>query len=188
MANTNLTSIVDTYGCMSNFSDMKAFFANPANAGGIANALTKYGTPPENRKSYHTGFSIFGKWHDPCDWQNIAKFYQYAKLSVQFPTLINPQTDCAKVASAISALNAQLANVNSASNSEEVKTALKEALNDKLTEYQSFNVSNACDDLLQKQNYSLTTGSTSKLAIYIFGGAAVAIGLFYAIAVYKKNN
>jgi len=61
-------------------------------------------------------------------------------------------------------------------------------LNDKLTEYQSFNVSNACDDLLQKQNYSLTTGSTSKLAIYIFGGAAVAIGLFYAIAVYKKNN
>jgi hypothetical protein len=188
MANTTINSIVDSYGCMSNYQEMKSFFANPANAGGIQNALSKYGTPKENTKSYHTGFGIFGKWHDPCDWQNIGKFYQYAKLSVQFPTLTNPQTDCAKVASAVAALNAQLANVNSASSVEDVKTALKEALNDKLSEYQSFNISNACDSVVQKQTYSTTTGSTSKLAIYIFGGAAVAIGLFYAIAVYKKNN
>ena len=61
MANTNLTTIVDSYGYMSNYQEVKAFFANPANAGGITNALNKYGTPPQNKKSYNTGFGLFKK-------------------------------------------------------------------------------------------------------------------------------
>jgi hypothetical protein len=188
MANTSLTTIVDSYGCMSNYQEMKAFFANSTNTRGIQDAINKYGLPPENTKSYHTGLGIFGKWHDPCDWQNIAKFYQYARLSVQFPKLTNPQTDCSKVASALLALNSQLASADSVSNDANIKTAYKEALNDKLAEYQTFNVSNSCETLVQNQTYATTTGSTSKLAIYIFGGAAVVIGLFYAIAVYNKNK
>ena len=184
MANTNLTTIVDTYGCMSNYQEMKAFFANPTNSGGIQDALAKYGIPKENRASYHTGLGFLGKWHDFCDWQNIGKFYQYAKLSVQFPILTNPQTDCTKVASAITALNTQLANVSVLAKDVNTKEALTQALSDKISEYQSFNSVNSCDSLIQ----SATTGATSKLAIYIFGGAAVVIGLFYAIAVSRKNS
>lgn len=184
MANTNLTTIVDTYGCMSNYQEMKAFFSNSANARGIEDALLKYGIPKENRASYHTGLGFLGKWHDFCDWQNIGKFYQYAKLSVQFPILKNPQTDCTKVAPAIAALNSQLSNVAIVAKDANTKTALTEALTDKLSEYQSFNSVNSCDSLIQ----SATTGATSKLAIYIFGGAAVVIGLFYAIAVGRRNN
>ena len=188
MANTNLTSIVNTYGCMSNFEEIKAFFANSTNGRGIQDAINKYGLPVENRKSYHTGLGFLGKWHDFCDWQNIGKFYQYAKLSVQFPILTTPQTDCTKVASVILALNSQLANVANTIKDANTKTALTEALNDKIAEYQSFNVVNDCENLVKNQNYLSTTGATSKTAIYIFGGAAVVIGLFYAIAVYKKNN
>ena len=188
MANTNLTSIVNTYGCMSNFEEMKAFFANSTNGRGIQDAINKYGLPVENRKSYHTGLGFLGKWHDFCDWQNIGKFYQYAKLSVQFPILTTPQIDCSKVASVILALNSQLANVASVAKDANTKTALTEALNDKIAEYQSCNVVNDCENLVKNQNYLSTTGATSKTAIYIFGGAAVVIGLFYAIAVYNKNK
>lgn len=188
MANTNLTSIVDSYRCMSNYEEMKAFFANPANAMGIQNALMKYGMPKENRASYHTGFIIFGKWYDFCDWQNIGKFYEYARLSVLFSTLTNPQQDCSKVSSALLALNSQLANVNNISKSNEQKTYLPEAINDKIAEYQSFNVGNDCETLVKNQTYISTTGATAKTAIYIFGGAAVVIGLFYALAVGRKNN
>jgi hypothetical protein len=191
MANTSLTTIVDSYGCMSNYQEMKAFFANPSNARGVQDAVNKYGLPVENRKSYNTGFGLFKKnwgWVDFCDWQNISKFYQYARLSVQFPILLNPQTDCTKVASAILALNSQLANVANVTKDANIKTALTEALNDKIAEYQSFNVVNDCENLVKNQSYISTTGATAKTAIYIFGGAAVVIGLFYAIAVYKKNN
>jgi hypothetical protein len=191
MANTSLTTIVDSYGCMSNYQDMKAFFANPTNSRGIQDAVNKYGLPVENRKSYNTGFGLFKKnwgWVEFCDWQNIAKFYQYARISSQFPTLSNPQTDCTKVASAILALSSQLASADSVSNDANIKTALKDALNDKIAEYQSFNVVSDCENLVKNQSYISTTGATSKTAIYIFGGAAVVIGLFYAIAVYKKNN
>jgi hypothetical protein len=191
MANTSLTTIVDSYGCMSNYQEMKAFFANPTNARGVQDAINKYGLPVANRPSYNTGFGIFKKnwgWVDFCDWQNISKFYQYARLSVQFPILTNPQTDCTKVASAILALNSQLANVANVTKDANIKTALTEALNDKIAEYQSFNVVNDCENLVKNQSYISTTGATAKTAIYIFGGAAVVIGLFYAIAVYKKNN
>jgi hypothetical protein len=92
------------------------------------------------------------------------------------------------VASAILALSSQLASADSVSNDANVKTALKDALNDKIADYQSFNVVNDCENLVKNQSYLSTTGATSKTAIYIFGGAAVVIGLFYAIAVYKKNN
>ena len=188
MANTNLTSVVDSYRCMSNYEEMKAFFANPANAMGIQNALMKYGMPKENRASYHTGLVFLGKWHDFCDWQNIGKFYEYARLSVLFPTLTNPQQDCGKVASALLALNSQLANVNNVAKTNEQKTYLPEAINDKIAEYQSFNVGNDCETLVKNQTYISTTGATAKTAIYIFGGAAVVIGLFYALAVGRKNS
>lgn len=191
MANTNLATIVDSYGCMSNYQEMKAFFANPTNARGVQDAVNKYGLPVANRPSYNTGFGLFKKnwgWVDFCDWQNIGKFYQYAKLSVQFPILTDPKSDCTKVASAILALNSQLASADSVSNDANIKTALKEALNDKIAEYQSFNVVKDCENLVKNQSYISTIGATSKTAIYIFGGAAVVIGLFYAIAVYKKNN
>jgi hypothetical protein len=194
MANTNLTTIVDSYGCMSNYKEMKAFFSNPTNARGIQDAINKYGIPPQNRLSYRDG-GLFGKWHDPCDFQNIEKFYQYAKLSVQFPSLTNPQTDCSKVASAISALNAQLSNIDTkllnAVNKIDSKNNLQfltDAIKDKISDYQSFNVVNDCENLVKNQSYLATTGATSKTAIYIFGGAAVVIGLFYAIAVYNKNK
>ena len=191
MANTNLTSIVNTYGCMSNFEEIKAFFANPTNARGIQDAINKYGTPKENRPSTNSGFGLFKKnwgWTDYCDWQNIGKFYQYAKLSVQFPILTNPQTDCTKVASAILALNSELAKLANFAKDANTKTALTDALNDKLAEYQSFNVVNDCENLVKNKSYISTTGATAKIAIYIFGGAAVVIGLFYAIAVARKNN
>jgi len=191
MANTNLTTIVDSYGCMSNYQEMKAFFANSTNGRAIQDALNKYGTPIANRPSTNSGFGLFKKnwgWTDYCDWQNIEKFYQYARLSVQFPILTNPQTDCSKVASAILALNSQLANVDSATKDANIKIAFTEALNDKIAEYQSFNVVNDCENLVKNKTYISTIGATSKTAIYIFGGAAVVIGLFYAIAVYNKNK
>jgi hypothetical protein len=176
---------------MSNYQEMKAFFANPTNARGIQDAVNKYGLPVANRPSTNSGFGLFKKnwgWTDYCDWQNIGKFYQYAKLSVQFPILTTPQTDCSKVASVILALNSELAKLANFAKDANIKTALTEALNDKLAEYQSFNVVNDCENLVKNKSYISTTGATAKTAIYIFGGAAVVIGLFYAIAVYNKNN
>ena len=182
MANTNLTSIVDTYGCMSNYQEMKAFFANPTNASGIQDALNKYGTPKENTKSYHTGLGFFGTWHDFCDWQNIGKFYQFAKLSVQLPTLTNPQTDCIKVASALTTLNAILSTTGTIKDTN-VKVALTDAINDKIADYQTFNTKNSCDTLLK----TTSTNTTMKnLGIYAVAGLALVFGIAFAVRISKK--
>ena len=85
-------------------------------------------------------------------------------------------------------MNSELAKLANFAKDANIKTALTDALNDKLAEYQSFNVVNDCENLVKNKSYTLTTGATAKTAIYIFGGAAVVIGLFYAIAVYKKNK
>jgi hypothetical protein len=182
MANTNLTSIVDSYGCMSNYQEMKAFFTNPKNSRGVQDALNKYGVPVENRKSYHTGLGIFGKWHDPCDWQNILKFYQYAKLSVQFPTLTNPTIDCSKVASSLVALNA-LSSTASSIQDANTKTAFNEALTDKIAEYQAFDNNNNCATVLSTRS---TSSTMKNVGIYAIGGLVLVLGIAFAIRLTKK--
>jgi hypothetical protein len=182
MANTNLTTIVDTYGCMSNYQEMKSFFANPTNASGIQDALIKYGTPVANRESYHTGLGFFGTWHDFCDWQNIGKFYQFAKLSVQLPTLKNPQVDCASIPSALTTLNAILSTTGTIKDAN-VKVALTDAINDKIADYQTFNTQNSCATLLQ----TTSTNTTMKnLGIYAVAGLALVFGIAFAVRISKK--
>ena len=206
MAATNLQAIVDTYGCMPEYQEMKSFFANSKNSAGIADATAKYGTPKENTKSYNTGWGIFKKnwgWKDFCDWQNIGPFYAFAKLSVQFPTLKSTnKLDCFKVKSAVAALESEKATLSSVYKDENVRTYHLQAINDKIEEYNSFFSTNACDlFILDKANKAAfdqaqavantqanASKESAKLGVYVFGGVAAFIGLAYAFGIISKKT
>lgn len=205
MAN-NLSAIVDSYGCMPEYKDMKAFFDNPSNSKGIQDAITRYGMPVPNRESYNTGFGLFKKnwgWVDFCDWENIQKFYEYAKLSVSFPTLVGTnKDDCYKVKSAIDSLEEQRNSVNSFIKSENQRVSFLAALSDKIADYNSFYGNNSCELYMTQKAAQLeaeaeqkvaetqanASMASAKLGVYVFGAIAAFIGISYALGVVTKKT
>ena len=187
MPNTNLIAIIDSYGCMPEYQEMKTFFNNDANAQAIEDAINKYGMPVANRKSYHTGFGIFGSWHDPCDWQNIGKFYAYAKLCLQYPNLSNSSDGnmCSISKSALPELQTLLNSVGATYTNANQKTSVTNAITDKIAEYKSFYSKNNCDNTIASQTASNAlagsttavantfTGIVQKYGVYIIGGVAL---------------
>jgi hypothetical protein len=187
MPNSNLIAIIDSYGCMPEYNDMKAFFNNDANNQAIQDAINKYGMPVANTKSYHTGWSIFGKWHDPCDWQNIGKFYAYAKLCSQYPNLTNSSDGnmCTMSKDAVPTLQTMLNSVNATYTNPNQRTSVTNAITDKINEYKSFYTKNNCDSTIASQTASnAVSGSTTAVAntftnivqkygVYIIGGVAL---------------
>jgi hypothetical protein len=199
MPNTNLLTIVDSYACMPEYKEMKTFFSNDSNAKGIQDAIDKYGMPPANTPSYNTGWGLFKKdwgWHDFCDWQNIGKFFAYAKLSVQYPNLSNStdQTSCVIAKAAVPALQGLLNNVNSTYTDTNQRTSVNNAIADKIAEYNTFLTKNNCDSYIadKKASDALATSTTtvantfttiiSKYGVYIIGGA-----ILYFVVKSKKD-
>ena len=146
-----LLTIVKTYACFPEEAEMFAFINAPNNMQGILDAQTYYGkVPPINTPSYHTGVLFFGSWHDFCDREPMGKFFQFAKLSVKYPSYpANDQSNCQKIKDALVSLKSGLANVTE--NNADVKKSIVSAYNDKIAEYSNQYTNMTCDTYLANQ-------------------------------------
>jgi len=127
--------------------NMINFFSDPDNAKAIAEAEDKRGgAPPENRPSYHTGVGFLGKWHDFCDWEAVYDFYNYAKISADFPKPAMVKSSCGNIKSALVGLES--AKQNAIANRDDL---YKKAIDIKISEYNSIYASLDCDQYILDQ-------------------------------------
>ena len=209
---SQILDVVSTFSCVSFFNEMKNFFSNPKNISGIQDAFDKYGMPTKNRQAVH---HTFGGWKDYCDWTNIGKFYEYARLSIDFPSL-NPSDmdNCYGIKNYIVSLQDAKAAADKLQVSkpdEALHTSTLQAINDKIDYYNSLNSKMNCSVYIQKQDdiraaeleantialtqqsnletfaaTTKTSADTSKIAVYVFAGVAVLIGILVAKKVLTK--
>lgn len=134
-------------GCKQRESAMMVnFFSDPDNAQAIAEAYDKFGGyPPKNRASYHTGVGFLGKWHDFCDYDPINEFYQYAKVSVDFPKIAANKANCYQIKSALVGLETVKANAMT------YDVVYQRAIEKKISEYNALYASLACDQYIIDQ-------------------------------------
>jgi hypothetical protein len=127
--------------------NMVNFFNDPDNARAIAEAEDKLGgAPKDNRPSYHTGVGFLGKWHDFCDWQPVYDFYNYAKITADFPKPAMNQTSCGVIKSALVGLES--AKQNAIASKDDL---YRKAIDIKISEYNSLYASLNCDQYILDQ-------------------------------------
>jgi len=135
-------------GCKPRESEMMvSFFSDPDNEKAIAEAYDKRGSyPPKNRASYHTGLGFLGKWHDFCDFDPIYEFYNYAKISADFPKVVANKANCFQIKSALVGLEAVRANalVNR-------DAVYQKAVETKISEYNAIYAALSCDQYIIDQ-------------------------------------
>ena len=211
-----ILSIVDTFTCMGQYAEMKAFFSNAANIQGINDAVAQYGTPPKNRASYHTGAGMFGKWHDFCDWNTgIYKFYLAAKFFLNYPNLTSDPTNCQKITDYINTLPDELkAADNKYVNDKDVNyhNTMTTVINDRISYYNSLSNSLSCNTYLanqlqaQQQAIAKTTldqslqsneaalqaataiqGTGSSTGMYFLYGVGGLIAVLILVKMFKKD-
>lgn len=125
---------------------MVAFFSDPDNAKAIADTLDKFGAyPPKNRASFHKGLGFLGKWTDFCDFDPINDFYNFAKISVDFPKLSSNKANCYQLKSALVGLETVKANAMVGDK------AYQKAIEIKISEYNALYSSLACDQYIIDQ-------------------------------------
>lgn len=125
---------------------MVSFFSDPDNAQAIAEAYDKFGGyPPKNRASYHTGVGFLGRWHDFCDFDPINDFYNYARISVDFPKLTPSKANCYQLKSALVGLETVKANAMVSDK------AYQKAIETKISEYNALYASLSCDQYIIDQ-------------------------------------
>jgi len=209
---SQILDVVSTFSCVSFFNEMKSFFGNPKNMSGIQDAYDKYGMPTKNRQAVH---HTFGGWKDYCDWTNIGKFYQYAKLSIDFPSLNEKDMDnCYVIKNYLVSLeDAKTAadKLQVSKPDEALHTSTIQAISDKVAYYNGLNSKMNCTLYIQKQDderaalaeansvaltqqsnlevfaaTTKTSANTSKIAVYVFAGVAVLIGILVAKKVLTK--
>lgn len=212
-----LVEVANTLWCTNGAqNEWITFFNNPANAQALKEAKGKYGIPAKNRPSYKPK-GLFTKWVDYCDWGDVFRFYYYAKLSQDFPTL-NPNNlqNCYSIKALLSGLEQERVNVGkqyAASNDNERYNRQLEVISEKVNDYNALFGTMACtqymaeqDRLISKQNTSdkldlskelalevlqksggLSGGGT-KVALYVFGGAAALIGIMLFFKMRKSNG
>jgi hypothetical protein len=134
-------------GCKPRESTMMVnFFSDPDNAQAIAEAYDKFGGyPPKNRASYHTGLGFLGKWHDFCDYDPVYEFYQYAKVSADFPKIAANKANCYQIKSALVGLETVKANAMT------YDVVYQRAIEKKISEYNALYASLACDQYIIDQ-------------------------------------
>jgi hypothetical protein len=185
---TEILKVVNTYGCFPEYKEMVDFFTNPINNQGVIDAQNHYGTiPAANTSSYHTGLGIFGSWHDFCDREPMGKFYQFAKLSVQYPSYSSTdQSNCQKMKDALVSLKAALSNISE--KNPNVKKSIVTAYNDKIAEYTTLYANLTCDTYLANEaQIKASTASVNNALNVISGGntyVKYAIGAAALIGVY----
>jgi hypothetical protein len=127
--------------------NMVNFFKDPDNAKAIAEATDKLGgVPPDNRKSYHTGLGFLGKWHDFCDFQAVYEFYNYAKITADFPKPAMNQSSCGVIKSALVGLES--AKQNAIASKDDF---YRKAIEIKISEYNALYASLDCDQYILYQ-------------------------------------
>lgn len=135
-------------GCKPQQSTMMVnFFSDKDNEAAIAEAYDKFGGyPPKNRASYHTGIGFLGKWHDFCDFDPIYEFYNYAKISADFPRVAANKANCYQIKSALVGLEAVRANalVNR-------DVVYQKAVETKISEYNAIYAALSCDQYIIDQ-------------------------------------
>jgi hypothetical protein len=127
--------------------NMVNFFSDPDNARAIAEAEDKLGgAPKDNRPSYHTGLGFLGKWHDFCDWQAVYDFYNYARITADFPKPAMNQTSCGVIKSALVGLES--AKQNAIASKDDL---YRKAIEIKISEYNALYASLNCDQYILDQ-------------------------------------
>ena len=135
----SLMDVANTLGCNTDTEQWKMFINNPANISALKEAKAKYGIPPKNRQSYHTGLGIFGRWHDFCDWGDLFRFYYYAKLAQDYPAL-NPDVkqNCTIIKGYLAGLENEKVNVDKEfiiRNDNDRRIRQLEAINEKISDF-----------------------------------------------------
>lgn len=188
---TEILKVVNTYGCFPEYKEMVDFFTNPQNNQGVVDAQELYNMPPVNTPSYNEGWGIFKKnwgWHDYCDREPMGKFYQFAKLSIQYPSYSSTdQANCQKIKDSLVSLKAAKSNI--AEKNEDVKKSIVGAFDDKIAQYTTLYANLTCDTYIANQaqikastqsvNNALNVVSGGNTYIkYAIGGGVILLGYF----------
>ena len=168
--NSILLKVVNSYTCFPEYKEMLAFFSDAKNSQAMLDAQSYYGSfPPTNTQSYHSGLGVFGSWHDFCDREPMGKFYQYAKLSLTYPTYsANDKTNCQKIKDALVSLKIALTNVNE--KNADVKKSIVSAYNDKITQYTNLYTTLACDNYLTNQAQAAQVSQSINNGLNVISG------------------
>ena len=127
--------------------NMVNFFNDPDNARAIAETEDKLGgSPPKNRPSYHKGIGFLGKWYDFCDFQAVYDFYNYAKITADFPKPAMVQSSCGVIKSALVGLESAKQNAIASRDD-----GYKKAIEIKISEYNAIYASLNCDQYILDQ-------------------------------------
>jgi hypothetical protein len=136
-----LIDIAKSVGCDANKSSiMVNFFSDDDNWIAIIDTYDKFSYPMRNRTSVRPCFLC--KWIDYCDWQEVYRFYNFAKVSYDYPRLANEKKNCYQIKSALVSLETAKANSILAD------TYYKTALEEKISEYNSLFASMSCDKFI----------------------------------------
>jgi len=188
---TEILKVVNTYGCFPEYKEMVDFFTNPINNQATIDAQNYYGTlPASNTPSVHKGIGLFEKnwgWHDFCDREPMGKFYQFAKLSVKYPSFpATDQSNCQKIKDSLVSLKAALSNISE--KNADVKKSILTAYNDKIAEYTTLYANLTCDTYLANEaQIKASTASVNNALNVISGGNSYvkyAIGAAAILGVY----
>ena len=185
---TEILKVVNTYGCFPEHQEMNDFFTNPTNNQGLLDAQAYYGTlPAMDTPSYHTGLGIFGSWHDFCDREPMGKFYQFAKLSMKYPSYSSTdQSNCQKMKDSLVSLKAALGNISE--KNIDVKKSIVTAYNDKIAEYTNLYANLTCDTYLANESQIKASSASVNNALNVISGGNTyvkyAIGAAAFIGVY----
>jgi len=199
-----LVDVAETFGCVDGFQEWIAFAKDSSNIQAIKEAVKKYGVPPKNRPSERKLL----KWKNYCDWQPAYRFFYYAKLAQDFPAL-NPQNkeNCYSIEGYLLGLEQERVAANKiyAIKNDKEKYAIEmEVINEKIKDFNSLFSTMACTDYFNEQDTlkkqlsefqakeqssasleeafkksSGTSGGGTKIALYVFGGAAALIGIMF---------
>lgn len=210
-----MVEVTKLLGCHPDQPQWLSYFSSPAYISGMKEAFAKYGIPAKNRESYHTGLGVFGSWHDFCDWGDVFRFYYYAKIAQDYPSL-NPQikANCNLIQGYIQGLEQEKVFVDkefTIRNDNERRLRQLEVINEKLNDFNGLFSTMNCDNWIAdqerqkvaaeraaalaqseasnisvyKQTAQESATGTTKIALYVLGGVAVLVGL---MIIFKKKD
>lgn len=203
------TQFKNAKGCIalgSEPQDWINFFNNPKNIQSIKEAFEKYGMPSGNRPSI--GGKLFKKGKDFCDYGDIFRLYYHAKIAQDYPAL-NPnyKDNCYLIDGYLKGLETEKVAVEkekAKTNNLDKYIRQMQVLNDKISDFNSLASNMLCKNYFKEQDSfivearnekareaakktqqeaykaaSETTTKQTNIALYVFGGAAVLIGIMF---------
>ena len=146
---------------------MVNFFSDSDNRMAIMEAADKLGAePPNNRPSVKKkGIGLFQKnsgWTDYCDWQAVYDFYNYAKISAEYPKPSRNQAEsCGDIKTALVGLESAKQTTIASGD-----TLYKKAIDMKISEYNSIYASLDCDQYILDQERIKTEEALKRQGLF----------------------